>query len=45
MTELPEIPRAEADERGENEAENPEIKLADAGPYLEIPIIPEESEV
>ena len=45
MTELPEIPRAEADDRGENEAETPEIKLADAGPYLEIPIIPKDQKL
>ena len=44
MTELLEILRAEAEERVGNEAEAPEIPEADTGPYLEIPIIPEEPE-
>ena len=45
MTEPLEIPRVEAEERVENKAETPEIQEADAGPYLDIPIIPEEPEV
>ena len=45
MTEPLEIPIVEAEERVENKAETPEIQEADAGPYLDIPIIPEEPEV
>ena len=44
LTELSEIPRAEAYERVENEVKVPCIQEADVGPYLEIPIIPEEPE-
>ena len=44
LTELPEIPRAEAEERVGNEAEALGIPEVDTGPYLEIPIIPEEPE-
>ena len=39
MTELLEIPRAEAEERVENKVETQDILEGDIGPYLEIPII------
>ena len=42
MTELLEIPREEVEERVGNKAEATRIPEADIGPYLEIPIIPEE---
>ena len=45
LMELPEIPRAEAEERVENKVEALEIQEADTGPYLEIPILSEEPEV
>ena len=44
LTELPEIPRGEAEERVGNKVEASRIPEADTGPYLEGPIIPEETE-
>ena len=44
LTELPEVHRTEAEERLETRREALGTSEADNGPYLEIPIIPEEPE-